>query len=99
MPPQLRHTGFPSPADDYISKNLNLNELLIRHPSATYFIKFRGTPRFNVLTNDLLVVDKSLHPKQNQLVITVTDNEFHLEKFSHKTPEIWGTITNIIRHV
>lgn len=98
MPSLIRHTGFPSPADDYISQNLNLNELIIKHPSATYFLKFKGSPKFDVLTNDLLIIDKSITPRANQLIITIKDNEFHLEKFSNKTPSIWGTVTNIIRH-
>ena len=34
--------GFPSPGDDYIEKNLDLNELLIKHPAATFFIKVEG---------------------------------------------------------
>jgi DNA polymerase V len=94
----FKQTGFPSPANDYIAKNLNLNELLIKHPSATYFIRFKGSPKFNVMPNDLLIVDKALNPSLEQLVIVTKENGFKLEKYTNNTPQIWGTVTSIIRH-
>lgn len=99
MPEILKHTGFPSPADDYIEQNLNLNKLLISRPAATYFVRFQGSPRFGVQKEDLLIVDKSLNPRFGKLVIEITENEFRLSKFSAKTKNLWGSVTSIIRNV
>ena len=38
----LKHSGFPSPANDYIENPINLNELLVKRPSATFLMRFRG---------------------------------------------------------
>jgi len=63
--------GFPSPASDYIECRLNLNEYLIPHPAATFIVKANGTSmeEANIQSGDLLIVDKSLTPKNNSIVI------------------------------
>jgi len=54
--------GFPSPADDYMSRKLDLNTYLIKHPAATFFIRVTGDSMIDagIRENDLLIVDKSL---------------------------------------
>lgn len=56
--------GFPSPVDDYISQQLDLNDLLIRNPVATFFVRAAGDSMTGVgiNDNDILVVDRSLKP-------------------------------------
>ena len=51
--------GFPSPAEDYIEKNLKLDELLIQHPSSTFFFTVEGESMIGagIYPNDILVVD------------------------------------------
>uniref|UniRef100_UPI003AEFD423 S24 family peptidase n=1 Tax=Kluyvera georgiana TaxID=73098 RepID=UPI003AEFD423 len=51
--------GFPSPAADYVEQRIDLNELLIQHPSATYFVKASGDSMIEagISDGDLLVVD------------------------------------------
>nr|CDM08065.1 DNA polymerase V subunit [Erwinia amylovora] len=53
--------GFPSPAQDYVEEMLDLNDLCIRHPSATYFVRASGNSMTDagIKDGDLLVVDKS----------------------------------------
>ena len=53
--------GFPSPATDYIEKNLDLNEHLIKHPAATFFVTVSGNSMTGagIFSGDLLVVDRS----------------------------------------
>lgn len=53
--------GFPSPAEDYIEKTLDLNELCIEHPAATFFVRVQGESMIEagILPNDVLVVDRS----------------------------------------
>ena len=63
--------GFPSPASDYIEHKLDLNEYLIPNPVATFIVKANGTSMVdaNIQSGDLLIVDKSLTPKNNSIVI------------------------------
>lgn len=81
--------GFPSPADDYIETALDLNTHLIKHPSATFFVRVSGESMINagIYDQDVLIVDRSLTPKQSDIVIAVLDGELtvkrlHLEKES-----------------
>lgn len=77
--------GFPSPADDYVDCNLDLNEHLISHEQATFFIKASGDSmkRASINTGDLLVVDKSLEPHNGSVVVACIDGEFTV-KYFHK---------------
>ncbi len=75
--------GFPSPADDYVDKKLDLNEYLIRHPSATFFVRVRGDSMINagMRSEDILVVDRSLEVRNNDIVLAVIDGEFTVKRF------------------
>jgi DNA polymerase V len=74
--------GFPSPADDLIDKKLDLNEALIAHPAATFFVRVQGESMKDagILDDDLLVVDRSLTPKNGQVVVAVINGEFTVKK-------------------
>jgi DNA polymerase V len=65
--------GFPSPADDYVEAQLDLNEHLIRHPAATFFIHASGNSMVNagIYDGDLLIVDRSLAPRDGDVAIAV----------------------------
>ncbi len=67
--------GFPSPADDYIETSLDVNELLIAHPSATFFVRVDGDSMINAGINsgDILIVDRSLSPANNRIVVAALD--------------------------
>lgn len=56
--------GFPSPAEQYLEPPLDLNELLVRRPAATYFVRVQGDSMSGagIADGDLLVVDRSLRP-------------------------------------
>ncbi len=68
--------GFPSPADDYIDKKLDLNEHLIKNPSSSFLIKVKGDSMIDAGINsgDILIVDRSLEPADGKIVIGVIDN-------------------------
>ncbi|MFT6084472.1 MAG: DNA polymerase V [Alphaproteobacteria bacterium] len=74
--------GFPSPADDYIDKKLDLNEYLIKHPAATYFIRCNSNAMngCGIYEGDLLIVDKSLNPDHNKIIIAEYDGELILRR-------------------
>ncbi|WP_260864252.1 translesion error-prone DNA polymerase V autoproteolytic subunit [Citrobacter sp. Marseille-Q6884] len=74
--------GFPSPAQDYVEKRIDLNELLIRHPCATYFVKSSGDSMIGagISDGDLLVVDSSRKAVHGDIVIAAVDGEFTVKR-------------------
>ncbi|EPB2247057.1 translesion error-prone DNA polymerase V autoproteolytic subunit [Citrobacter youngae] len=74
--------GFPSPAQDYVEKRIDLNELLVQHPSATYFVKSSGDSMIGagIGNSDLLVVDRSRKPVHGDIVIAAIDGEFTVKR-------------------
>jgi DNA polymerase V len=68
-------SGFPSPADDYIETTLDLNELLVKKPAATYFVRAQGDSMLTagIHSCDILIVDRSLIPASGKVVVCVLD--------------------------
>lgn len=58
------HAGFPSPADDFLEGSLDLNNLVIKHPEATFFARVEGDSMQDegIAEGDILVVDKAIEP-------------------------------------
>ena len=77
--------GFPSPATDYDCDALDLNEYLIAHKSATFFVRARGNSMVGagIQDNDLLIVDRSIGPEHRDIVIAIVDNDFTVKRL-HK---------------
>lgn len=75
--------GFPSPAEAYTENPLDLNELLIKKPQATFFVRVQGDSMINagVYNGDLVIVDRSLAPANGQVVVAIIDGEFTLKRF------------------
>jgi DNA polymerase V len=75
--------GFPSPADDFVDRSLDLNEFLIRHPSATYFVRVEGTSMIGsgIHPGDILIVDRALEPSDSSIVVAVLNGEFLVKRF------------------
>ena len=74
--------GFPSPATDYMDAKLDLNDLLVEHPSATYYVRVIGDSMIGagITSGDLLVVDKSLEVTNNCIVVAYLDGEFTVKR-------------------
>lgn len=74
--------GFPSPADDYAEGALDLNELLIKRPAATFFVRVSGDSMIGagIHDRDLLVVDRSLEPVDGAVVIAAVDGELTVKR-------------------
>jgi len=74
--------GFPSPADDYLEGNLDINTYLIKHPSATFFVRAVGDSMKDsgIHTGDILVVDRSLEAGDNTVVIAVVNGELTVKR-------------------
>lgn len=82
--------GFPSPADDEMDRVLDLNELLIKHPTATFFVKVSGSSMINagIHHNDILVVDRSLSPAHGKIVIAAVNGELTVKRLHHTGKKI-----------
>ena len=77
--------GFPSPADDYIEKTLDLNELLIQKPAATFFVRAEGESMLGagIHPNDILVVDRSIEPVSGKIVICALNGELTVKRLKN----------------
>ena len=75
--------GFPSPATDYIEEDIDLNACLIKNSPATFIIRAQGKSMSNVgiCDGDLLIVDKSLKPKNFSTVIANVQDELVVKSF------------------
>ena len=75
--------GFPSPAEGSLDKMLDLNELLVRHPTATFFVRVKGDSmqEAGILDGDLLVVEKGESPRSNDIVVAIVEGEFTIKRW------------------
>ena len=75
--------GFPSPAEQYQEQALDLNELLVRRPAATFFVKVQGDSMTGagIRDGDLLVVDRSLRPASGDVIIACVDGDFTVKTY------------------
>jgi len=78
--------GFPSPADDYLERNLDLNELLVAHPAATFYVRLSGDSMTGagLYDGDILVVDRSVEPAHGHIVIAVLDGELTVKRLHRR---------------
>jgi DNA polymerase V len=76
--------GFPSPADDYVDKTLDLNELLVQKPAATFFVRAQGESMLGagIHPNDILVVDRSIEPTAGKIVICALNGELTVKRLA-----------------
>lgn len=74
--------GFPSPARGEIDGTLDLNELCVRHPAATYFIRARGESMIGagIGDDDVLVVDRSITARNGDIIIAAVDGAFTVKR-------------------
>lgn len=76
--------GFPSPADDYIENSLDLNEHLIKHPAATFFVRVTGDSMIGAGINsgDILIVDRSVSAVNGSIIVAVVNGEFTVKRLA-----------------
>ena len=82
--------GFPSPADDYLEGNLDLNKYLIQHPVATYFVRVTGDSMIGagIHSGDILIVDRSLEPSNRRVVIAIVNGELTVKRLIRKNGKV-----------
>ncbi|MBN2210921.1 MAG: translesion error-prone DNA polymerase V autoproteolytic subunit [Sedimentisphaerales bacterium] len=84
LPLQLERVaaGFPSPADDYMEGRLDLNQFLIEHPAATYYVRAGGDSMIGagIHDGDILVVDRAVAARNGSVVIAAIDGELTVKR-------------------
>jgi len=78
--------GFPSPADDFMEKRLDLNDYLVKNQASTFLIRVKGNSMVNagISDGDLLVVDRSVEPSDGKIVLGVLNGEFTVKRIVKK---------------
>jgi len=81
---------------------LSLDEHFIKHPAATFFVKVEGDGMedHGLYKGDTLIIDRSLNPETNSIVIVVIEGELTVRHFSDIDSEeaaIWGVVRGSIR--
>jgi len=76
------HAGFPSPAEDFLEPGLNLNEYLIQNSAATFCVKVKGDSMVGsrITTGDILIVDRSLSPQNQNVILAILNGNFIVKK-------------------
>ncbi len=76
--------GFPAPGDDQIEKVLDINDLVVKHPAATFFVRVEGDSMVGagIFSDDVLVVDRSITPKDGSIVVAAVYGELVVKRLS-----------------
>lgn len=74
--------GFPSPADDYLETKLDLNDLLVHDPLATFMVRVSGDSMIGagIASGDVLVIDRGIEPANGHIVLAIVDGEFTVKR-------------------
>lgn len=91
-----RSAGFPSPAADYLQLKLDLNQLLVQHREATFFMRVDGDAMIGdgIHSQDLLVVDRSLPLQHKKIAVIVLEGELLLKRVLLQNDKITLTSSN-----
>jgi DNA polymerase V len=90
MPVARVRAGFPSPAEDFAVNRLDLTQLLITHPQATFLLRVAGASmrEAGIDDGDTLVVDRAIKPRHGHIVVAVVDGEFTVKKLHQQAGRV-----------
>jgi DNA polymerase V len=82
--------GFPSPAEDLGAQRIDLTQVLITHPQATYLLRASGLSMTEdgIFDNDILVVNRAVKPRHNHIVVAVVDGDFTVKRLYQRQGRI-----------
>ena len=88
--PKANATGFGAAADDYMDRGIDLNEQLIRNKPATFFMRVSGNSMINagIFDGDIVIVDRSIKPKNGKIVIAVIDGEMLIRRYEQSVNKL-----------
>jgi len=83
--------GFPSPAEEYIELAIDLNKELVKHPSATFYGRVRGSSMQDagIYDGDIIIIDKSLRPQNGQKAVCFINGDFTIKTLKIEKDELW----------
>ena len=83
--------GFPSPAEDFLDISIDLNKELIKNPSATFYGRVKGDSMKDagIDHGDLLIIDKSLEPRNGKIAVCFIDGEFTIKRIKLEKNFCW----------
>jgi DNA polymerase V len=92
--------GFPSPADDHLDLPIDLNEYLVKHPAATFYVRVQGDSMDDagIHQGDLLIVDRAEPYTMGSIVLAVLDGEFTVKKLMEKNDSLYLLSSNTAYH-
>jgi len=94
------HAGFPNPASDDSLEGLSLQQLLIKHPISTFFLRVRGDSWEDqgIFDGDIAIVDRALTPRKSDRIIWWQDDSFVISTHAKKPDDntVWGVVTSIV---
>ena len=82
--------GFPSPAEDFVEAKLDLNEFLVEHEAATFYIRVKGhsMTEAGILNGDIIAVDRALEPQHGDIVLAVIDGDLTVKELFRQEGQI-----------
>ncbi len=88
--------GWPSPADDYVERRLDLNELLVRRPESTYFVRVEGESMIEagIYAGDVLVVDRAEEARPGDVVVAALDGELTVKRLERHEGRLYLVAEN-----
>lgn len=91
--PLLRNrvcAGFPSPAEDLGAHRIDLTQVLVTHPQATYFLRASGHSMVEagIFDNDIMVVDRAIKPRHDHVVVAIVDGDFTVKRLYQRAGRI-----------
>lgn len=86
----LVSAGFPSTAENFSERSLDLNDLLIKHPISTFYIRVLGDSMINagINSNDILIVDRALSVSNNKIAVVRINNDFTVKRIKFAQDKI-----------
>lgn len=83
--------GFPSPADDYLDRPLDFNELLIAHPAATFAVRVAGNSMqgLGIYPGDIAIVDRSITASDGAVILGILEGGFVIKRYRVRGREVW----------
>ena len=93
-----RTTGFASPAESYVDKRLDLNDLIIQNVHTTFYFRYMGPNTLGVKTGNILVLDRSIEPTEGDLVVLTDKQCFKIRKYEGQE-NVWGRVSWILNKI
>ena len=82
--------GFPSPAEDHVEQSLDITELLVTNPPATFYLRVTGESMLDagILEGDILIVDRSKTAKHGEIIVAELNTEFTVKRLYNRDGKV-----------